>query len=80
VDERIPPLVVRKEPGKSHHVRDWRVPLLVGGRSYAIVGGLDYRVSDGGLAELLFPFAPVPLLLLFAVGLLRRSGSTKPKH
>ena len=73
VDETVPPLVVRREPGKSHHVRDWRVPLLVGGRSYAIVGSLDYRVSDGGLGELLFPLAPMPLLLLLAVGIVRRA-------
>ncbi|NUR77857.1 MAG: hypothetical protein HOQ28_16420 [Thermoleophilia bacterium] len=73
VDDELPPLVVRKEPGKSHHLRSWRVPLLVGGRSYAIVGSLDYRVSDGGLAELLLPFAPMPLLVLFAVGIVRRA-------
>ena len=73
VAPRIPPLVVRLEPGKSHHIRDWRVLLRSGGRSYAIVGSLDYRVSDGGLAELLFPLAPTPLLVLFAVGIFRRA-------
>jgi hypothetical protein len=70
---RVAPLAVRREPGKSHHLRDWRIRLHAGGRTYAVVGGLDYRVSDGGLAELLFPFAPTPLLLLFAVGIFRRA-------
>ncbi|MFL5927639.1 MAG: hypothetical protein ACJ77E_11970 [Gaiellaceae bacterium] len=73
VTPRIAPLAVRKEPGKSHHLRDWRIRLRAGGRTYAVVGSLDYRVSDGGLAELLFPFAPMPLLLLFAVGIVRRA-------
>jgi hypothetical protein len=70
---RVSPLVVRKEPGKSHHLRDWRIRLHAGGRTYDVVGSLDYRVSDGGLAELLFPFAPTPLLLLFAIGIARRA-------
>jgi hypothetical protein len=73
IDSAAPPLVVRKEPGKSHHVRDWRIPLRAGGRSYAIVGSLDYRVTGEGLADFLFPFAPVPLLLLLAVGVVRRA-------
>ena len=73
VEPRVAPLAVRKEPGKSHHLRDWRIRLHAGGRTYAVVGSLDYRVSDGGLAELLFPFAPTPLLLLFAVGIVRRA-------
>jgi hypothetical protein len=68
-----PPLVVRREPGKSHHLRGWRVPLRAGGRSYAIVGSLDYRVSGTGLDELLFPLVPVPLLLLLAAGIVRRA-------
>lgn len=70
---RRAPLVVRREPGKSHHLHDWRVHLREGARSYTIVGSLDYRVSEGGLADLLFPFAPTPLLLLLAVGILRRA-------
>jgi len=69
----VAPLAVRKEPGKSHHLRDWRIRLRAGGRTYHVVGGLDYRVSDGGLAELLFPFAPTPLLLLFSIGIVRRA-------
>jgi hypothetical protein len=69
----VAPLAVRKAPGKAHHLKDWRVRLTAGGRSYAIVGSVDYRVSDGGLAELLFPLAPTPLLLLFAVGIVRRA-------
>jgi hypothetical protein len=69
----VEPLDVREAPGKSHHLKDWRVRLTSGGRSYAIVGSVDYRVSDGGLAELLFPLAPTPLLLLFAVGIVRRA-------
>jgi hypothetical protein len=71
----VAPLAIRRSPGKSHHLRDWRVPLRAGGRSYAIVGSLDYRVSGPGLDELLFPFAPVPLLLLLAAGILRRARS-----
>jgi hypothetical protein len=70
---RVAPLVVRKDPGKAHHLRDWRIRLRSGGRSYVVLGSLDYRVSDGGLAELLFPFAPTPLLLLFAIGIVRRA-------
>jgi hypothetical protein len=70
---RVAPLAVRREPGKSHHLHGWRVRLRAGGRSYAIVGSLDYRVSDGGLADVLFPFAPTPLLLLLAAGILRRA-------
>jgi hypothetical protein len=73
VQPRTPPFVVRREPGKSHHLRDWRVLLRSGGRSYAIVGSLDYRVSGTGLADLLFPFAPLPLLLLLAAGVVRRA-------
>jgi hypothetical protein len=69
----VAPLTVRRAPGKSHHVADWRIPLRAGGRSYAVVGTLDYRASAGGLAELLFPLAPMPLLLLFGVGILRRA-------
>jgi hypothetical protein len=69
----VAPLAVRRAPGKSHHLGNWRVRLTAGGRSYAIVGSVDYRVSDGGLAELLFPLAPTPLLLLFAVGVARRA-------
>jgi hypothetical protein len=71
----IAPLAVRRSPGKSHHLRDWRVRLQADGRTYAIVGSLDYRVSGEGLAELLFPFAPVPLLLLLAAGVVRRARS-----
>ena len=71
----VAPLAVRRSPGKSHHLKDWRVRLTAGGRSYAIVGSVDYRVSEGGLAELLFPLAPTPLLLLFAVGIVRRARS-----
>jgi hypothetical protein len=69
----VPPLSVRREPGKSHHVGDWRVPLRAGGRTYAIAGRLDYVVSGTDLAELLFPLAPTPLLLLLAVGVVRRA-------
>jgi hypothetical protein len=74
-EPKTPPLVVRREPGKSHHLRDWRVQLRTGGRSYAIVGSLDYRVAGTDLAELLFPLAPVPLLMLLAVGVVRRARS-----
>jgi hypothetical protein len=70
---RVAPLAVRREPGKSHHLHDWRIRLHAGGRIYDVVGSLDYRVAEGGLAELLFPFAPTPLLLLFAVGIVRRA-------
>jgi hypothetical protein len=70
---RVAPLVVRTDPGKPHHLRGWSVRMRVGGRPYAIVGSLDYRVSGEGLDELLFPFAPVPLLLLLAAGIVRRS-------
>jgi hypothetical protein len=73
VRPRIAPLAVRREPGKPHHLRDWHIRLHAGGRTYAVVGSLDYRVADGGLAELLFPLAPTPLLLLFAVGIARRA-------
>jgi len=69
----IEPLAVRREPGKSHHIRDWRVRLRSGGHSYAIVGSLDYRVSGTGLSDLLFPLAPAPLLLLLAAGIVRRA-------
>jgi hypothetical protein len=69
----IAPLAVRRAPGKSHHVGDWQIALRAGGRSYTVAGSLDYRVSDGGLADLLFPLAPTPLLLLLIVGVLRRA-------
>ena len=66
-------LTVRREPGKSHHLSDWRIPLRSGGRTYALTGSLDYRVGDGGLADLLFPLAPTPLLFLLLVGVFRRA-------
>ena len=72
---------IRRQPEALvllHHLGEWRVPLRAGGRSYAIVGSLDYKVSDGGIADLLFPLAPVPLLALLAAGIVRqtRRGSS----
>lgn len=72
-EPHTPPLAVRREPGKSHHVSDWRIPLRAGGRTYTVVGSLDYRVSGGGLADLLVPLAPMPLLFLLAAGVFRRA-------
>jgi hypothetical protein len=69
----VAPLAVRRGPGKSHHVAEWRIPLRADGRTYEVVGSLDYRVNAGGLADLLFPLAPTPLLLLLGVGILRRA-------
>src|SRR4051794_29055306 len=72
----VPPLRVRREPGKSHHVSEWRIPLRVEGRTHLVSGTLDYRVSAGGLADLLFPLAPTPLLLLLGIGVFRRARTS----
>ena len=46
----IPPNVVRQDASKPHHVFNWRVPILVGGKRHTIVGTLDYTppAKQGG--------------------------------
>lgn len=39
----VPPPVVKASPRQRHHVFNWRVPILVGGKHYSIYGSLDYR-------------------------------------
>jgi hypothetical protein len=68
-----PPMAVRREPGKSHHLGDWSIPLQSGGRTHVVAGSLDYTISGTDLGELLFPLTPVPLLLLLGVGIVRRA-------
>jgi hypothetical protein len=37
------PAAVKKDPAHAHHIFDWQVPLLYGGRTVVIHGRLDYK-------------------------------------
>jgi hypothetical protein len=72
----IPPPVVRRAPDKAHHVLDWRVPAILGGRPFAITGTLDYRPGGFSASDLLLPVALLPLGVLVLLGLLRTLRKT----
>jgi hypothetical protein len=65
------PHAVAAAPRRRHHVLDWRVPLVVGGRPHALVGSLDYvpppLPARPGYVLPLVPFALVALAALFVV-------------
>jgi hypothetical protein len=73
----VAPLVVRKDPGKRHHVFDWLVPARAGGRAVEIRGSLDYVPGGGGLAELLLPLSLLPVVLLVGVGGIRHARTKR---
>jgi hypothetical protein len=74
----IGPPVVRNDPGKPHHLYDWRVPILVDGKKHTIVGTLDYApIAKGGTTWIPIVVAVVLTVLavvgaLLAVRYLRR--------
>ncbi len=54
----IPPAPIKATPDVRHHIFDWRVPFLAGGKQYAVVGSLDYEPPDedggGGTSSLVW--------------------------
>lgn len=74
----VPPPTVRADPKKPHHVFDWSVPLREDGRSYAVLGSLDWipaASSSGGSTWLVAGAAGGGVALVAAIAgwlLLRR--------